>query len=270
MKFIQFTIILTLFFANTLIGQGNKGPLFEKCKQTDPSEVDKCNKKEMLQFIQQEILSQYGNVKKSDVMNNIILTFDVKKDGSVSNVSLIEKTQSRMFVTSAMLNIDVKNIPSFIGNEVLSIRYLYPRTPTESQDENLITISPLKVEIFKVVEKMPKFPGCESDNNFGGCTTKKLNNYIDNNLVFPKEAIDNKIEGTVVVDFIITEEGLIKDAKIRNDIGFGCGQTALDVIESMNNMSERWTPGAQRTRIVPVLITKPIEFKLKKNQLKKD
>jgi hypothetical protein len=49
-----------------------------------------------------------------------------------------------------------------------------------------------------------------------------------------------------------------------------CGQAALDVIESMNNMSERWTPGAQRTRIVPVLITKPIEFKLKKNHKNKD
>ncbi len=270
MKFIQFAIILTLFCANTLNGQGNKGPLFEKCKQTDPSEVDKCNKKEMLQFIQQEILSQYGNVKKSDVMNNIILTFDVKKDGSVSNVSLMEKNQSRMYVTSAMLNIGVKNIPSFIGNEGLSIRYLYPRTPTESQDENLITISPLQVEIFKVVEKMPKFPGCESDNNFSGCTTKKLDKYIENNLVYPKEAIDNKIEGTVVVDFIVTEEGLIRDAKIRKDIGFGCGQAALDVIESMNDMSERWIPGAQRTRIVPVLITKPIEFKLNKKHKNKD
>jgi TonB family protein len=270
MKFIQFTIILTLCCINISIGQSYKSPLFEKCNLTDPSEVDKCNKKEMLQFIQQEILTQYGDVKKSDVMNDIILSFDVKKDGSVSNVSLMEKTQSRMFVTSAVLNIGVKNIPSFTGNEGQSIRYLYPRTPTESQDENLITISPLQVEIFKVVEKMPKFPGCESDNNFSGCTTKKLAKYIDNNLVYPKEAIDNKIEGTVVVDFIVTEEGLIKDVKIRKDIGFGCGKAAIDVIESMNNMSERWTPGAQRTRIVSVLITKPIEFKLNKNHKNKD
>lgn len=270
MKFIQFTIILTLFCANTLKGQGYKGPLFEKCKQTDPSEVDKCNKKEMLQFIQQEILSQYGNVKKSDVMNNIILTFDVKKDGSVSNVSLMEKTQSRMFVTSALLNIGVKNIPNFIGNEGLSIRYLCPRTPTESQDENLITISPLQVEIFKVVEKMPKFPGCAFEHDARECSNKKLDKYIDKNLVYPKDAIDNKIEGTVVVQFIVNEDGLITNAEIKKDIGFGCGQAALDVIESMNNMSEKWTPGAQRTRIVSVLITKPIEFKLNKKHLKKD
>lgn len=270
MKFIHLTIILTLFIANTLISQGHKGPIFEQCKLIDPSDVNKCNKKEMLQFIRQEILTQFGDIKKSDVMNDIILTFDVKKDGSVSNVSLMEKTQSRMFVTSAVLNISVKNIPNFTCNEGLSIRYSYPRTPTESQDENLITISPLEVEIFKVVEKMPKFPGCESDYNFNECTTKKLDKYIEDNLVYPKEAIDYKIEGTVVVGFIVTEEGQIKDAKIRKDIGFGCGQAAIDVIESMNNMQERWTPGAQRTRLVSVLITKPIEFKLKKKHKNKD
>jgi len=124
MKFIQFTIILTLFCTSILIGQSNIGPIFEKCKLSDPSEIIKCNKQEILQFIEQEILTKIGDVKKSDVMNDIILSFDVKKDGSVSNVMLKEKTQSLMFVTSAQLNINVKNIPNFIPSGPLSIRYV--------------------------------------------------------------------------------------------------------------------------------------------------
>lgn len=268
MKFIQFTIILILFCTSILKGQSNIGPIFEKCKLSDPLEITNCNKQEILQFIQKELLTNIGEIKKTDVMNDIVLSFDVKKDGSVTNVSLMEKTQSRMFVTSARLKIDIKNIANFMGNEALTIRYVFPRTPSENQDISLVTISRMEVEIFKVVEKMPKFPGCESDNDFSGCTTQKLDKYIDNNLVYPQHAIDNKVEGTVVVQFIVTEDGMIKDVQIKKDIGSGCGQASVDVIESMNNMAERWTPGAQRTRKVNVLITKHIEFKLGKKQKK--
>jgi len=115
---------------------------------------------------------------------------------------------------------------------------------------------------------MPKFPGCEFDNDFNGCTTQKLDKYIDMNLVYPQEAIDNKVEGKVAVQFIVTEDGMINDVQIKKDIGFGCGQAAVNVIESMNNMPEKWIPGAQRSRKVNVLITKYIEFKLSKKQKK--
>lgn len=270
MKFILLSIILSLFCANTLLGQSYKGPLFEHCKLTDPSEVDNCNKQQILQFIQQEILTKYVDVKKTDVMNDMMLSFDVKKDGSVTNISLMEKTQSRMFVTSAQLNIEVKNIPNLLSTVALTINYMYPRTPTESQDLKLVSISHMQLEIFKVVEKMPRFPGCEYDNDYKGCTDKKLDKYIDNNLVYPKEAIDNKVEGMVVVEFIVTDEGLVTDAKIKKDIGFGCGQAVIDVIESMNSMPERWAPGAQRKRMVNVLITKPFTFKLDKKHKNKD
>jgi len=271
MKLVHFSIVLAiLLLTNILAGQNNVSPIFDQCKGVEPSAINNCNKQEMLHFINQEILLTFGGVKKTNPMNDIVLGFDVKKDGKIQNITLTERTPSMMFVTSAQLNIDVKKIPNFTGNSDLSISYIFTKTQSDSQDLKLVTISPMQVEIFKVVEKMPRFPGCEFDNDYNGCSNKKLDKYIDKNIVYPEEAINNKVEGTVIIEFVVTEEGLVTDAKVKKDIGFGCGQAAIDVIESMNFMPERWISGAQRTRLVNVLITKPIEFKLDKKHKNKD
>ena len=120
-------------------------------------------------------------------------------------------------------------------------------------------------EIFKVVEQMPRFPGCEgsgSEAEKQACARDKLLQYIYKNLKYPAIARENGVEGQVVVQFVVEKDGSITDVNVVRDIGAGCGDAASKVVNSMNNMPTKWTPGKQRGRNVRVQFTLPVRFKL--------
>ena len=101
-----------------------------------------------------------------------------------------------------------------------------------------------------IVETMPSFRGGQ----------QKLLEFIGNNVVYPKEAIDAGIEGRVFVEFYIEKDGTVCDAKVLRGIGYGCDEEALRVVGLM----PKWSPGKQRGKAVRVRYTLPINFKLSK------
>ncbi len=120
-------------------------------------------------------------------------------------------------------------------------------------------------EIFKVVEQMPRFPGCEdkgTDKEKEECAKGKMLEFIYKNLKYPAIARENGVDGQVVLQFVVDKDGSITETKIVRDIGAGCGAAAEAVVNSMNSMGAKWTPGKQRGRPVKVLYTLPVKFKL--------
>lgn len=116
-------------------------------------------------------------------------------------------------------------------------------------------------EIFKVVEDMPRFPGCEDESNKDErkqCATQKMLEFIYKNIKYPAIARENGVEGTVVITFVVEKSGEITDARIVRDIGAQCGQEALRVVNDM----PKWIPGKQRGRAVRVQFNLPVKFKL--------
>lgn len=125
--------------------------------------------------------------------------------------------------------------------------------------------APVEEEIFKVVEQMPRFPGCEdkkTDKDKDECAKTKMLEYIYKNLKYPAIARENGVEGQVVLQFVVDKDGSIADTKVVRDIGAGCGAEAEKVVNGMNNMGQKWIPGKQRGRPVRVLYTLPVKFKL--------
>lgn len=123
-----------------------------------------------------------------------------------------------------------------------------------------------KDKIYSVADEMPRFPGCEDENakviEKYVCANKRLNNYIQNRLRYPKIALNNRVEGTVTAQFVVRPDGLLEDIVVFNDIGYGCGKTVLGIIESMNHMDERWIPGKIDGKGVRVRLAMPVEFRL--------
>lgn len=120
-------------------------------------------------------------------------------------------------------------------------------------------------DIIGIAEQMPRFPGCEDINGSKGekenCSKKKLLAYIYDNLNYPRIALENGIEGTVVVQFVVNKEGHVSDVNVVRGIGGGCDKAAAKIVEGMNSLDQRWTPGKQRGRKVNVRYTLPIKFK---------
>ena len=80
---------------------------------------------------------------------------------------------------------------------------------------------------------------------------------IQNKIVYPIAAKRQGIEGKVLIQAIIDENGNVAKAKIIKGIGSGCDEAALDAVKS-----SKFTPGKQRGKNVRVQITIPIVFKL--------
>jgi TonB family protein len=120
-------------------------------------------------------------------------------------------------------------------------------------------------EIFMICQEMPRFPGCEnadSKMDKAICAYKKMMLYINERLKYPEDAKNNLIEGKVIVRFVVTKDGNIASPVVIEDIGFGCGQEVVRVVETMNNMPVKWIPGKQKGENVNVSLNVPVEFKM--------
>ena len=120
-------------------------------------------------------------------------------------------------------------------------------------------------EIFKVVEDMPMFPGCENESDKAArkqCADKKMLEFIYKNIKYPAIARENGVEGTTVIRFVVDKDGSILDPEVVRDIGAGCGEEALRVVKMMNSMPQKWNPGKQRGRPVKVMFNLPVKFRL--------
>lgn len=111
-----------------------------------------------------------------------------------------------------------------------------------------------------VTDEMPRFNACEDKEDTKEekekCALQALMAYAASKVKYPKIALENGIEGTVVVQFVVEKDGSISDAKVARDIGGGCGQEALRVVNGMPD----WIPGKQRSRPVRVKFSLPIKF----------
>lgn len=127
--------------------------------------------------------------------------------------------------------------------------------------------APEEEEIFKVVEDMPRFPGCEdlgsTKTERQQCANKKMLEFLYSNIKYPAIARENGVEGTVVVQFVVEKDGSVTNAEIVRDIGAQCGDEALRVINLMSKQNIKWIPGRQRERNVRVQFYLPVKFDLK-------
>jgi TonB family protein len=122
----------------------------------------------------------------------------------------------------------------------------------EITDDILIENNSDNVNELSDLQKPPSFPGGEQD----------LLEYFQRSLIYPPLARENKIEGIVNVSFVIGKDGKVRDARILKDIGSGCGEESLRVIESMPN----WIPGERKGELITTRFTLPIRFKLPKEK----
>ncbi len=101
---------------------------------------------------------------------------------------------------------------------------------------------------FSYVEQMPTFPDGQ----------EAMYKFIYDRIKYPAIARENGISGQVIVQFVVSKDGEIKNAKVVRGIGGGCNEEALRVVNDM----PKWKPGKHNGRAVPVTFTLPIKFVL--------
>lgn len=68
---------------------------------------------------------------------------------------------------------------------------------------------------------LPQYPGGKT----------AYSEFLSNNLKYPKEALDAQVEGTVIVEFDIDDNGIVHQPRIIKGIGHGCDEEAARVVK---------------------------------------
>ncbi len=120
--------------------------------------------------------------------------------------------------------------------------------------------------IYVVSEQAPRFPGCEQLDTTEAviyeCAQSNLLRFIYDNVRYPFEAREQNISGTVVASFVVEKDGTVSDAKVIKDIGGGCGEEVLRIVNAMNEVFIRWKPGMKAGVPVRTRFNLPVRFRL--------
>ena len=103
-------------------------------------------------------------------------------------------------------------------------------------------------KIYSSVETMPQYPG----------GMKYFKRYIDRNLKYPEEAKNNKIEGVVVMQFVVEKNGDITNPRVVRRLEASLDSVAMNLIKGM----PRWTPASDHGVKVRCKYSVPIAFKI--------
>ena len=121
-------------------------------------------------------------------------------------------------------------------------------TEKANEAEVIVQEPATKDEAFAVVEQMPEFPG----------GMKELMTYLKDNIKYPKAAQDKKVQGRVIVQFVVEKDGTPTEFKVVRSVDPDLDAEALRVLGGM----PKWKPGMQKGQVVRVKYTVPVAFRL--------
>lgn len=85
---------------------------------------------------------------------------------------------------------------------------------------------------------------------------KELTKFIYENLRYPAEALEAKVEGTVMIEYDIDFKGMVVDTRILQGLGYGCDEEADRVVRLL-----KFAVG--RNRGVKVIFHKKAQIRFK-------
>ena len=103
-------------------------------------------------------------------------------------------------------------------------------------------------QVFDVVEQMPEYPG----------GMQALFEYLGQNLKYPEDAKEQKVEGRVIAIFVVETDGSISNVEVVKPVFPSLDAEAVRVLSGM----PKWKPGMQSGKVVRVKYTVPINFSL--------
>ena len=94
---------------------------------------------------------------------------------------------------------------------------------------------------------------------FQGGDLSEFCNWVYSNIKYPQEALENGIQGNVVVKFVVEKDGRLSNIQVLQSPDKSLSDAAIQVLQE----SPKWEPGMQRQQPVRVKYTLPVVFQIK-------
>ena len=189
---------------------------------------------------QERIEEQKPEALPEEILNTVKVTElliakdeEVRSEDEIKTQDELKETQTAFGQTDFDKGTDERNITREHKNEVIV---------EEKKPE------PVKEEVFKAVEQMPTFPGGEA----------ALMKYLREHINYPTVAMENNVQGKVIVQFVVTKTGKVGEVKVARSVDRDLDKEAVRVCKSLPD----FIPGRMNGQAVNVWYTLPVQFKL--------
>ncbi len=202
--------------------------------------------------------------KKKKIEGSVLVQFVVDEKGKIGNISIINSTHPifNEEAIRAVKTLPGKFKPGRNQGKPVKVRYTVPinfaygTPPTSnftSNDNNLAdstyNLTTNTWDAFDSnIDEMPEYPGGEHN----------LQMDIVRNLRYPKDAVKKKLQGKVLVQFVIDEKGKVRNIRIIDSPHPIFNEEAIRAVELLRNFK----PGKFQGEPIKVQYTLPINFQL--------
>lgn len=194
--------------------------------EEEPEEEEAKVEMEQPQALPEEILN---TIKVTELA--IVPDEEVKKEDEIKSQDELKEAQTAFGQTNFDKGTDDRNVIKEHKNEII----------VEEK-------APVKEEVFRAVEQMPQFPGGDAE----------LMKYLSSHINYPTMAMENNVQGRVVVQFVVTKNGSIGEVKVVKGVDRDLDREAIRVVKSL----PKFIPGKMNGQAVNVWYTLPVNFKL--------
>lgn len=152
----------------------------------------------------------------------------------VEDVPTVDEVQSNVIGTQ-----DIEGTGNIVYDEPIQVEAPPPPPPEpEPKKEEKV--------IYTFVQKQPEYPGGND----------ALFKFLRENIMYPQISLDNGVQGTVVLQFTVSDNGELSDLLVVRSLDKSCDEEAIRVVKKM----PRWKAGEQNGKKVSVRFTLPIRF----------
>ena len=109
-------------------------------------------------------------------------------------------------------------------------------------------VSQTDPKVFDTVEQMPEYPG----------GMQAMIEFLQANMKYPEDAAKQKVEGRVMVQFVVETDGSVTDVHVAKQVFPSLDAEAIRVVQAM----PKWTPGKEKGKVVRVKYNLPIVFRM--------
>ena len=109
-------------------------------------------------------------------------------------------------------------------------------------------VSQTNQKVYDKVEQMPEYPG----------GMPAMIEFLQTNIKYPEDAVKQKVEGRVMVQFVVETDGSISDVHVAKQVFPSLDAEAIRVVQVM----PKWVPGRENGKVVRVKYNLPIVFRM--------
>ena len=181
-------------------------------------------------------------VKKGDVIQVSFVGYQTQ------SVVVKDETPLNILMRDDVQNLEEMTVVGYASDGVGASSVEHPKKVVAVVDIPKAKEEPQEEVVFQVVEEMPQFPGGLSE----------AMKFLAKNIKYPVEAQQAKIEGRVIVRFVVGRDGSVSNVEVVRGVSPELDAEAVRVVSLM----PKWIPGKQRGKAVAVKYTMPIMFRL--------